>query len=313
MTIRIAFAGTPDFAAHVLKGLIAENERAGDLDIAAVFSQPARRKGRGLKVAASPVENLARECEFPFYSPEKWTETESRVLSEIGVDYLVTAAYGLILPEHALAAPRLAPVNVHTSLLPRWRGAAPIQRAIEAGDQETGSSIFVIEKSLDTGPVIGQSSLAIGPHETSIELHDRLAEMSVKMLPDTLREHFEGRRMEVPQDHSKATYAEKISKEEGRLTWEMPAKKLYRKFRAFQPWPGVWIGGVKLGDIRPVKGVRDTPGVIVSLDPLIVALDTNGLEIRRLQKSGSRMMAARDFLKGHQFHCGDRLEIKGPE
>ena len=256
---RIVFAGTAQFAVPSLRVL-----QAAGHEISLVVTQPDRPAGRGMKVAAPPVKVAAQEMGLPVYQPERIREPEA--LERIGTaspDLLVVVAYGQIIPRSVLSLPRLGAINVHASLLPRWRGAAPINRAILAGDRETGVSIMKMDEQLDHGPVLAVCATPIGEREDALELTARLAEMGAELLVQTL-ENFDHVRP-VDQDHATATLARKLSKEEGELEWGMGAEEIDRRARGLQPWPGATLptprGRVKI--LRGhVEGDRYVPDVV---------------------------------------------------
>ncbi|KOR33223.1 methionyl-tRNA formyltransferase [Achromatium sp. WMS3] len=232
-TLRIIFAGTPEFAALPLQSLINHGYQ-----IIAVYTQPDRPTGRGRKITASPVKKLAFKYSIPVYQPESLKQSSvQQELQNLNADLMIVAAYGLLLPKAVLAMPRLGCVNIHASLLPRWRGAAPIQRAILAGDTETGITIMQMAAGLDTGPIITQESCSILATDTSAILHDRLATLGANLLLTTLPLIASGKPPLQLQDSSVATYAAKLEKQEAMLDWTQPAQLLERKVRAFNPWP----------------------------------------------------------------------------
>lgn len=300
--MKIAFAGTPRFAATVLESLI----RDARFEIALVISQPARRKGRGLVERPSEVEHFAKSAELDLVTPAVWDESVSSRVRGLGVDCLVTAAYGLMVPADGIGAARLGALNIHASLLPRWRGAAPIQRAIEAGDIVTGISVFLLEPTLDTGPVLAAAETAIGPDETSLQLEERLARMASELLPETLVRFASGAISPVPQSEAGASKAKKIRKDEGRLDWALPAETITAKFRAFQPWPGVSLGGLILREIG-IRWASGPPGTVVSVDPLVVAAGRGAIELRRVRPEGRKEMTGAEFARGRRLAVGDTI------
>ncbi len=296
--MKIAFAGTPAFAARVLSSLLAP-----PFEIVRVYAQPARPKGRGLEVVPSPVETLARGRSLPVSTPSSWDPDTARDLASSGARVLVTAAYGLILPRDVLDACPLGAVNVHASLLPRWRGAAPVQRALEAGDTETGITIFRLDEGVDTGPVLAMERIVIGADETASELLERLGELAASLLPRVLADAGAGRIEPRPQDSSLATRARKLAKEDGLLDWSLPAARIHAAFRAFQPWPGVSIGGVKILSCRVVEG-RGRPGEILSVSPLVVATAEGALRLDRVQAPGRAPVAGEAYANGRRLAPG---------
>lgn len=287
--MKIVFAGTPPFAATILAGLAARRE----FEILRVLTQPAKPKGRGLKSESSAVEHFARERGIEIATPSK--NEVAGVISDC--DCLVTAAYGIIVPPNALTVPRLGALNVHASLLPRWRGPAPVQRAIESGDTVTGITIFKLDAGIDSGPILQMMELDIGPAETAPELLDRLAALAAEILPPTLLELDAKHLIPVPQKDERATRAPKLKKEEGRLDWSLDAGTIYRKFRAFFPWPGVTIEDLKFIDVRPAMD-HGVPGEIISRDPFIVACGGGALELRKVQRPGGKVVSGADYARG---------------
>ena len=300
---RIAFAGTPEFAAVALRALL----DAGH-DIPLVLTQPDRPAGRGMRPQPSAVKRVALEHGLSVAQPERLRDPAThQPLREAAVDVLVVAAYGLILPQAVLDIPPAGCVNIHASLLPRWRGAAPIQRAIEAGDASTGISLMRMEAGLDTGPVLLAESLPIGDEETAGELHDRLATLGARLVVATIP-RLESMAAE-PQPEAGVTYAAKIDKAEAVLDWTQPAVELARKVRAFNPFPGASapLGGqpTKLWRAAPVAG-DGPPGHFLAADSagIVVACGTGALRITELQRPGGRRVTAADFLRGHTLPAG---------
>lgn len=233
--MRLAFAGTPAFAVPALDAL-----HAAGHPLAAVFTQPDRPAGRGRRLSPSPVAERAAQLGVPVHKPERFREEALAALRAADVDAMVVVAYGLILPPAALGLPRLGCLNIHASLLPRWRGAAPIQRAIEAGDAETGVCIMQMEAGLDTGPVWRRAALPIGPEDTAATLHDALAGLGARLVVEALAEDLDSGRAPEPQPDEGITYARKLEKAEARLDWRLPAETLARRVRAFNPAPVAW-------------------------------------------------------------------------
>ena len=301
-SLTLAFAGTPELAAIVLSALI----KADDYPISYIFTQPDRPAGRGRKVIRSPVKLLAEARKIPIRQPGKSREIDpDGELSN--VDLLVVAAYGMILPAEILSRPKLGCINVHTSLLPRWRGAAPIQRAIQAGDTETGITIMQMDEGLDTGDILLQRICAIHTRETAGTLHDRLATLGAKCLIETL-DCFRNDGLQVKkQDDSKAIYASKVTKAEARIDWTLPARELEKMIRAFNPVP---VAHTTLNDkdlrvwdaeVFPTNSNPQSAGTIVSADTrgIIVATGEGMLNITRLQLPGKKAITVKDFLNGH--------------
>jgi len=267
--LRVVFMGTPDFAAAILKKLAAWPGAA----VLCAYTQPDRPCGRGQECRPSPVKLLALERGIPVRQPLNFKDpADVDALKAFAPDVLVVAAYGLILPQAVLDAARLMPVNVHASLLPRWRGAAPIQRAIEAGDTATGITIMRMEAGLDTGPILLQRALRIADGDHAGTLHDELADMGGDALLDALARLPQGRLMRLPQDAARATYAPKLRKDEGRIDWTLKAEILHNRIRAMHPWPGAYFDWER----QPGKSVRLTiaPGRIGADRPADVAPGT---------------------------------------
>ena len=310
--LKVVFAGTPDFAARHLQGLIDSPHQ-----IVAVMSQPDRPAGRGKRLQPPPVKAVALEAELPVWQPASLKNADGEAtLSQYHADILVVVAYGLILPTAILTIPRLGCLNVHASLLPRWRGAAPVQRAIEAGDTETGISIMAMEPGLDTGPVLLTRALPISGGHTSGALLDDLAQLGVTALIDSLENIDTLLATAAPQDDSKATYANKISKQEGALDWSAAADTLARRVRAFHPAPGCYthLGGDRLKVLsahavdKPHEG---RSGEIIAADEsgIRVGCGEGQLVITEAQLPGAKVQPVATLLRGHQarFQPGQRL------
>ena len=302
--MRVIFMGTPDFAVPTLAALV----EAGH-EVALVVAQPDRPAGRGKKLRPPPVAEWAQERGLPLAQPRtlrKGPFPERFV--ELQADVAVVIAYGRILPERLLEAPAHGCVNVHASLLPRWRGAAPIQHAILAGDPVTGVCTQRMEASLDTGPVYLCKETPIGTHETAGELHDRLAALSATVAVDTLAGL--GRIEPVPQPQEGITWAPKIEKAHGRVDWSRRAVEIDRQVRAMTPWPGGFVdtpkGPLKLRQVRPVVG-NGPPGTVLGLDPLVVACGEGALELGEVQAPGRRSLAGPVFARGQRLVQGQRL------
>ncbi|QWT42303.1 methionyl-tRNA formyltransferase [Dickeya dadantii] len=303
MSLRIIFAGTPDFAAQHLAGLLSSEH-----EVVGVFTQPDRPAGRGNKLTPSPVKVLAEQHAIPVFQPKSLRPVENQQLvAELGADVMVVVAYGLILPQAVLDMPRLGCINVHGSLLPRWRGAAPIQRALWAGDTQTGITIMQMDAGLDTGAMLHKIDCPILPDDTSATLYDKLAKLGPQGLMETLAQLSASQATAEAQDDSLATYAEKLSKEEARLNWQLSAKQLERCIRAFNPWPVSYF----LIEEQPVKvwkaEVLNTlhqqqPGTILAADKdgIRIATADGVLNIQILQPSGKKSMSAQDLLNSRR-------------
>ncbi len=298
--MRLIFAGTPEFAALALEALIAAGH-----DIPLVLTQPDRPAGRGMQLQPSAVKKVALAHGISVFQPEKLRDPATHEpIRNAGADIMVVAAYGLILPQAVLDIPKRRPggcINIHGSLLPRWRGAAPIQRAIEAGDDETGVTIMQMEAGLDTGPMLLAEALKVGAGETAGELHDRLAAQGARLIVDALARL--DQLQAVPQPEAGVTYAAKIDKAEARLDWNAPAELLARKIRAFNPFPGATLPlageTVKIWRAEAVAG-SGKPGQVLAAnaDGIVVAASEGALRLTELQKPGGRRLASADFLRG---------------
>jgi methionyl-tRNA formyltransferase len=309
--LRLVFAGTPEFAAHHLNALI----ESGEHDIVAVYTQPDRPAGRGKKPTPSAVKHRAEQAGLPVYQPLNFRNEEDRAaLAVLQPDIMVVVAYGLILPQAVLDIPRLGCLNVHASLLPRWRGAAPIQRAIEAGDQETGVTIMQMEAGLDTGPMLNKASCEIRGDDTAASLHDRLAELGGPALLSTLRAAAAGMIEAEAQDDSLSNYASKIEKGEAEIDWSLDAATLDRRIRAFIPFPICYtpLNGerVRIWQAHP-ESEEGVPGSILRADKngILVACGTGSLNIQRLQLPGGKQLSAQEVLnaRAEQFQPGTHL------
>jgi methionyl-tRNA formyltransferase len=300
--MRVVFMGTPDFSVPVLDALV----EAGH-EILCVYCQPPRPAGRGKKERPTPVHARAEALGLPVRHPVSLKPAEAQAdFAALNPDVAVVVAYGLILPQAVLDAPRLGCLNIHASLLPRWRGAAPIHRAIMAGDAETGVCIMQMEAGLDTGPVLLRKTIPIGAEETTGALHDRLSALGAAAIVEALD------RIEtltpVPQPEAGVTYAAKIDKAEARVDWSADAAEIDRQIRGLSPFPGAWtlVDGrrVKLLNARPVAG-EGPPGTV--LDAATVACGRGAVEITRVQPEGKAAMSAEDWLRGARIVPGSRL------
>jgi methionyl-tRNA formyltransferase len=311
-SLRIIFAGTPDFAARHLDALLSSGHQ-----VVGVFTQPDRPAGRGKKLMPSPVKVLAEEHGLPVFQPASLRPQENQQLvADLNADVMVVVAYGLILPKAVLDMPRLGCLNVHGSLLPRWRGAAPIQRSLWAGDADTGVTIMQMDVGLDTGDMLYKLSCPITDEDTSATLYDKLAELGPKGLIDTLQQLADNRVQPEVQDEALVTYAEKLTKEEARLDWSLPAAQLERCIRAFNPWPMSWleIDGqpVKVWQASVIAGpVNAAPGTIVEANKqgIQVATVEGILNLESVQPAGKKAMSAQDLLNSRRewFTPGNSL------
>ncbi|MDU4435653.1 MAG: methionyl-tRNA formyltransferase [Pluralibacter gergoviae] len=311
-SLRIIFAGTPDFAARHLDALLSSGHQ-----IVGVFTQPDRPAGRGKKLMPGPVKALAEEKGLPVFQPVSLRPEENQQLvADLQADVMVVVAYGLILPKAVLTMPRLGCINVHGSLLPRWRGAAPIQRALWAGDSETGVTIMQMDVGLDTGDMLHKLACPITAEDTIATLYDKLAELGPQGLIETLKQLASGTATPEVQDEARVTYAEKLSKEEARVDWTLSAAQLERCIRAFNPWPMSWfeIEGqpVKVWAASVIADAADAaPGTIldVSKQGIRVATGDGILNLLSLQPAGKKAMSAQDLLNSRRewFMPGSRL------
>jgi methionyl-tRNA formyltransferase len=300
--MRIIFAGTPDFAVPALDSLAAAGH-----ELVAVYTQPDRAAGRGRKLQPSPVKRRAQELGVAIEQPADLTGHDAvERLASYRPELMVVVAYGLILPQAVLDLPRLGCVNIHASLLPRWRGAAPIQRAIEAGDAESGVSIMQMEAGLDTGPVLLTRATPITPDDTGASLHDRLAALGAEAVVEAIAGLAAGTLQAKPQPASGVTYAAKLSKSEARIDWQAPAVAIERRVRAFNAWPVAWteLAGAALriwaGQVL-TGGSSARPGTVISADArgIDVATGDGVFRITRLQRAGGRPLDAAAFLNAH--------------
>jgi len=306
--LKLAFAGTPELARIVLKSLIDTNQH----NIGIVFTKPDRPAGRGHKIKQSEVKICAIENNIQTFQPENSRDLESYYLENY--DLLLVVAYGLLLTPKALAKPKFGCINIHTSLLPHWRGAAPIQRAIEAGDKKTGITITQMDKNLDTGPILKQIVCPISNQDTSGSLHARLADISAANIHDALEKIASRKINAIKQDDSKATYAKKISKQDAKLDWNRPAKELERKIRAYNPSPiaHTTLKGITMrvweAKIKPATN-KFKPGTILSKkSTLDVVTSQDLLSITKLQLPGKKIILAKDFLNGHADFISNKLD-----
>ncbi|MGC4396734.1 methionyl-tRNA formyltransferase [Hydrogenophaga sp. T2] len=314
--MNIIFAGTPEFARTALEHLLAAGFR-----VPLVLSQPDRPAGRGMKLQASPVKQLALERGIAVAQPRglrldgKYPDDAAaarQAIEAAQADAMVVAAYGLILPRWVLDAPRLGCLNIHASLLPRWRGAAPIHRAIEAGDAQTGVTIMQMDEGLDTGDMLLHEALPIHPDDTTARLHDRLAPLGGRLIVEALELAACGGLRAEPQPEEGVTYAHKIDKAEAAIDWSLPAATIERRLRAFDPFPGAstTLGGetIKLWAAQPADGAGP-PGTVLDAGEagIVVACGERALRLTSLQRAGGKRLPAADFLRGFPIARGQRL------
>lgn len=317
--MRIIFAGTPAFSVSVLDALAAAGH-----ELALVVCQPDRPAGRGQKLLAPAVKTRAQALGLEIAQPASLRdEAALALLRAVGADLMLVVAYGLILPQAVLDIPRLGCINVHASLLPRWRGAAPIQRAIEAGDRQTGVTIMQMDAGLDSGPMLRSRALPIGPDETGGRLHDRLAALGAQLAVETLEDLSRGLLRPEPQPCAGITYAAKISRADAHLDWNESAQRLADRIRAFDPSPGCVSAlasrphePIKIWAARaqPIAAGGADPGVPVRTDSgaLEVACGQGRLALLELQRAGARRQTAAEFLRGRPIAAGDRFIHTGP-
>ncbi|MCK6376127.1 MAG: methionyl-tRNA formyltransferase [Zoogloea sp.] len=308
--MKVAFAGTPEFAASALEAIL-----AAGFEVPLVLTQPDRPAGRGMQLQPSPVKQVALAAGIPVHQPEKLRTPEQQApLAAACCDVLVVAAYGIILPQAVLDLPRYGCLNIHASLLPRWRGAAPIHRAIEAGDAETGITIMQMDAGLDTGPMLIKRVEPIQPDDTTGSLHDRLAWVGAELIVEALEALPAGKLEATPQPAEGVTYAAKIGKAEAAVDWTRPAIEIERAVRAFNPFPGAiaTLDGtpVKLWRARAIDATG-TPGEVLLAEGagVIVACGEGALCVTELQKPGARRMPAADFLRGMPIAAGSRFDL----
>jgi methionyl-tRNA formyltransferase len=311
-SLRIVFAGTPDFAALHLAALLSSEH-----EVIAVYTQPDRPAGRGKKLTASPVKNIALEHDIPVYQPENFKSDEAKQqLIDLNADLMVVVAYGLLLPQAVLDTPKLGCINVHGSILPRWRGAAPIQRSIWAGDDETGVTIMQMDIGLDTGDMLKIAKLPIESTDTSASMYGKLAELGPKALVECLEDISNGSAMAKKQDDEHANYAKKLSKEEARINWSDEAAHIERCVRAFNPWPMSHFetaeNSIKVWQSRVDEQVSNEPaGTIIKADKTGIYVTTSSgvLVLEKLQVPGKKAMPVQDILnsRSNWFEIGSVL------
>jgi methionyl-tRNA formyltransferase len=338
--LRVIFMGTADLACATLRAL----HQREDLDVVAVVSQPDKPKGRDLKLQPTPVKAVAQAANLAVLQPARArNEVFIQQLRELRPDLIVVAAYGQILPQSLLDVPRFGCLNVHTSLLPKYRGAAPIQWAILDDEPETGVTIMKMDAGLDTGPMLATARTPIAPTDNAQTLHDRLADLGARLLVETIPGYIAGSIVPQPQPSDGASYARKITKDDGLIDWTQPARVLWNRVRAFTPWPGAYTfepgpphenrvrgpwPGVHSSEPTPPKArllklwlaeievnASGFPGEILQSgkDGIVVACGTQGLRVLELQREGGRRLIARDFLTGHAVQPGERWGDWGRE
>ena len=308
--MRILFWGTPEFAAPPLRALIGEG-----FEVVGVVTQPDKPQGRSRAIIPSPIKQIATEEDLPLFQPKNARDPELlQMLNVIRPDISIVVAYGHILPKNIIDLPSKGTLNIHASLLPALRGAAPIQAAIRQGLHETGISIMRMVSALDTGPVLIQAETEIYDDETSGELQTRLAELGALTLLEALALLSVGQAKETPQDESRATYAPKINRDSGRIDWKLGAVEIARLIRAFDPKPGAFTtsekGDIKLFGPRVLEGVKGKPGEVIKVTgELVVACGADALRIAEVQPTGKKRMAAHDWARGRGAKVGDRYGV----
>lgn len=314
MPLKIIFAGTPEFALPMLEALFESPH-----EIVMVLTQPDRPAGRGLKLHASPIKQFALDQHLPVFQPNTLRdEAVQQQLAELNADVMIVVAYGLILPKAILTLPRLGCINVHASLLPRWRGAAPIQHAILAGDTESGISIMQMDEGLDTGPVYERRSCEITAHENASQLHDKLAQMGAESLRNTLDKLQHGNAHTIAQNNDYATYAAKITKNDAAIQWQHTAVEIDRVIRAFNPWPVAFSTlndqHIRIWQATPLTtSTPALPGTLIqnNLHEIIVATGQGDLRLDNLQLPGGKTLAAKELLNAHAalFAPGQQFSV----
>jgi methionyl-tRNA formyltransferase len=306
MTLRITFMGTPDFALPALAALV----DAGH-EVSCIYTQPPRAAGRGQKEKRSPVHAFADQRGIPVRTPRSLkSDAEAEAFRDLKLDVAVVAAYGLILPPNLLKAPRLGCINIHGSLLPRWRGAAPLQRAIMAGDTVSGVTVMDMEAGLDTGPMLLAEEIAIGTHMTAGELHDQLAQLGARLIVDALKGLEDGSLAPEPQPDEGVTYAAKIEKSEARIDWSLSAIDIDRRVRGLSPVPGAWceLNGTRVRVLlaEPMRGKDEAePGTVLD-DDLSIACGRGALRLLQVQRAGKSATSAEALLRGFPVPAGSR-------
>ncbi len=303
--MRVAFMGTPDFAVPTLKALI----DAGH-EIVGVYSQPPAPAGRGKKLRPSPVHAFAESHGLAVFTPKSMRDADAQAeLAGLSADVAVVVAYGQILPQVVLDTPKYGCVNVHASLLPRWRGAAPIHRAVMAGDAQTGVCIMQMEAGLDTGPVLMRAETPIGPDDTTLSLHDRLADMGAALIDAAITGLADGSLVVVSQGEDGVTYARKIEKAEARTDWSRPAREIDRHVRGLFPFPGAWseMAGERVKILAgEVEDAHGEPGTVLD-DALLIACGEGAYRITRAQRAGKGPMDREELLRGFRVPKGTKV------
>lgn len=306
--LRVIFMGTPDFAVPTLRALAAEG-----FAVVAAYTQPPRPAGRGQRETESPVARAAAGYGIPIRTPKSLKDAaEQESFRALGADIGVVVAYGMLLPQAILDAPRLGCVNLHASLLPRWRGAAPIQRAVLAGDERFGATVMQMDAGLDTGPILLEDEVAVGPRPTAGMVHDALADRGAALMVQALRGLAAGTLTPRPQPPVGATYAKKITNDEARIDWTRPAAEIDAKVRGFAPAPGAFfeVEGkrVRVLEADVVADAHGEPGTVLDARP-VVACGNGGVRLIRVQREGKKPMTALELLRGFSLPPGTRLDV----
>lgn len=311
MSLRVVFMGTPDFSVPTLMEIVGQG-----YEVVACYSQPPRKAGRGMEVKKSPVHEAAETFGIPVFTPVSLKDgQEQDRFRSLEADVAVVVAYGLLLPKAVLEAPREGCLNLHASLLPRWRGAAPINRAIMAGDTETAVQVMRMEEGLDTGPVCMSETVEIGPDMTAGELHDRLSGLGGDLMVRALAALSRGALTETPQAEEGVTYASKLSKEETRIDWTAPAKTVHDHIRGLSPFPGAWCAITLSGKAERVKVLRSAleeaagePGTVACVEGApVIACGEGGIRLMQVQRAGKKPVTGEEFQRGAKLAVGHKL------
>ncbi|MBN9668875.1 methionyl-tRNA formyltransferase [Roseibium aggregatum] len=312
MSLRVVFMGTPDFSVPTLMEIVGQGH-----DVVAVYSQPPRPAGRGMDLKKSPVHEAAESFGIPVFTPDSLKGTEEQeTFASLDADVAVVVAYGLILPKAVLDAPQFGCLNLHASLLPRWRGAAPINRAVMAGDKETAVQVMRMEEGLDTGPVCMSETVAIDENVTAGELHDRLSGLGGDLMVRALAALSRGALGEQVQAEDGVTYADKLSKQETRIDWSKPAADVHNHIRGLSPFPGAWCEMTLGGKPERVKVLRSSLGegegaagtVLAGAEVPVVACGSGAVRLDQVQRAGKKPMSGADFLRGASLSAGAVLD-----
>ncbi len=306
--LKIVFMGSPDFSVPTLQALLKSHH-----SLVGVYTQPPKKSGRGYILQPTPIHKFAESHGLKVYAPPSLKPPEvQKTLAELRPDLVVVIAYGLILPKPILSIPSYGCINIHASLLPRWRGAAPIQRAILAGDTETGITIMQMDEGLDTGDILLEEAISLGEYTTAPELHDKLASLGAELMIRALDKLVQGTLTAKKQSQEGATYAHKVTHEEGRIDWYNSAKEIERQVRALNPWPGTWFEykkrRIRVYKVQEMEGALNAkPGTILT-EELEVACGTGALKLLEIQQESGKRMTAQDYLRGHPIPVGTCLD-----